>query len=243
VSHRARYRALGAALFVGLLSPSAAEAANPAQARIEAEKLLRNVEAGVARGAPPIPTKMLGPSEAERIAAGEMLVRLKDSERAVDELSEVLELHRQGKASEAANADATFLIAEAYFQQRQYLSARRHYRDVLDKASRSAYETYAGRSVSRLVDVALRSGDLESIDDVVKRLSKLPTGDRSGSLAYARAKAFIAKRDFIAAEQALSAVPAGSSYALWIVPFATFRRTTSMVPDFVSPAIFCSRAM
>jgi tetratricopeptide (TPR) repeat protein len=220
-------RISGAALLVGLLAPRATLALEPAAARVQAERSLTAVEAGIVRGAPAVPAKALGASGAERIAAGEMLVRLKDSERAVDELSQVLELYRQGKVSESAHADASYLIGEAYFQQRQYLSARRHYLEVIDKANRSAYETYAGRSVSRLVDVALRTGDLESLDEVIARLAKLPTGDRTGSLAYARAKAFIAKRDFLAAEQALTAVPANSAYSLqaqYLAGVITLRR-------------------
>ena len=220
-------RISGAALLVGLLASRATLALEPDAARAQAERSLAVVEAGIVRGAPAVPAKALGASAAERIAAGEMLVRLKDSERAVDELSQVLELYRQGKVSEAAHADASYLIGEAYFQQRQYLSARRHYREVLDKADRSAYQPYAGRSVSRLVNVALRTGDLESLDDVIARLAKLPSGDRSGSLAYARAKAFIAKRDFLAAEQALTAVPANSAYSLqaqYLAGVITLRR-------------------
>lgn len=211
---RAAIRITGAALLVTVLAPRPSLALDPTTARAQAERTLAVVESGIVRGAPPVPAAALGASGAERIAAGEMLVRLKDAERAIDELSQVLELYRQGRVSEAAHADASFLIGEAYFQQRQYLSARRHYRELLDKANRPAYETYAGRAVSRLVDVALRTTDLESLDDIMARLGNLPASDRTGSLAYARAKALIAKRDFVAAEQALSAVPSNSAYAL-----------------------------
>jgi tetratricopeptide (TPR) repeat protein len=210
----AAVRRSGAALLLGLLVPARAFALDAELARSQVEKSISGVEASMVRGAPPVPAKLLGPSAAERIAAGEMLVRLKDSERAIDELSQILELYRQGKVSEAAHADASFLIAEAYFQSRQYLSARRHYGEVLDRSGVGAYQDYAGRSVSRLVDIALRTGDLDSLDDVVARLAKLPTRDRSGSLSYARAKAFIAKRDYSAAERALADVPSGSPYSL-----------------------------
>src|SRR6187549_3598889 len=143
-----------------------------------------------------------------------MLLHAKNYDAAIELLSKVLELNRQGKATEADYADASFLIGEAYFQSRQYLSARRHYRDVLDRASRSAYGEYLGRSLSRLVDIALRTDDLESLDYVFARLDSMPQSDKSGSLGYARAKALYARKDYGAAKSAVNTVPVGSEYTL-----------------------------
>ena len=199
-------------LLAGCLTPGAAWALDDDRAKAEAERTMRTVEAGLVQGAPPPGPGLRGPTEAERIAAGEMLVRLGDSERAIDELSQVLELHRQGKASSAAFADASFLIAEAYFQLEQFLSAQRHYRDVLERASQGAFLAYAGRAGSRLVDIAVRRGELARVEEVSAALARLPA-DRSGSIPYARAKAYLAQRDFIAGERELQAVPQGSDYA------------------------------
>jgi tetratricopeptide (TPR) repeat protein len=143
-----------------------------------------------------------------------MLLRTGDYDAAVDQLSKILELRRQGQMPENAYADATFLIAEAYFKSGQYLSGRRHYREVLDSAAKPAFGTYAGRSLSRLVDIALRTNDLGSLDYVFARLDSLPVADTNGSLAYARAKALFARRDFTAAKSAVNAVPANSEYTL-----------------------------
>ena len=126
----------------------------------------------------------------------------------------MLELNRQGKASEADYADASFLIGEAYFRSRQYLSARRHYREVLDHVARPAYGEYIGRSLSRLVDIALRTDDLQSLDYVFARLDSVPQTDKSGSLAYARAKALYARKDYATAKSAVNSVPVGSEYTL-----------------------------
>jgi len=60
----------------------------------------------------------------------------KNYDAAIDGFSKVLELNRQGKASESDYADASFLIGEAYFQSKQYLSSRRHYREVLDHGAK-----------------------------------------------------------------------------------------------------------
>jgi tetratricopeptide (TPR) repeat protein len=151
---------------------------------------------------------------AERVAAGDMLLRNKDYDRAIETLSKVLELYRQGKAPEAAYADASLLIGEGYMATKQYLSARRHFREILDNGARSPYDGFVGKALSRLVDIALRTDDLPGLDYVFERLSRLPSTDRSGSLAYARAKALYAKKDYSAAKNAVNAVPAGSPYTL-----------------------------
>jgi tetratricopeptide (TPR) repeat protein len=183
-------------------------------ARARADMAIRAVEADAGKGPDPSRLRLPPPTPAQRVAAGDMLLRTKDYDRAVEALSKVLELHRRGEVPENAHADATFLLAEAYFRSNQYLSARRHYREALERASQSAYAAYVGRSVSRLVDIALRTRDLDSLEFVFARLNTLPAGDSTGSVAYARAKALYARKDFLAAKNACAAVPSNSEYAL-----------------------------
>jgi tetratricopeptide (TPR) repeat protein len=199
-------------LALSFARPSLALSTSEAQGR--ATTAIRGVEDEI--GKPPPQSKFREPpaTPAVRIANADMLLHAKNYDAAVDILSKVLELNRQGKASEADYADASFLIAEAYFQSRQYLSARRHYREVLDHATRPAYAEYLGRSLSRLVDISLRTDDLESLDFVFARLDALPQADKSGSLAYARAKALYARKDYNAAKSAVNSVSVGSEYTL-----------------------------
>ena len=202
--------AVGLALFFA--RPSLALSTSEAQGR--ATTAIQGVEAEL--GKPPPPSKFREPpaTPAVRIANADMLLHAKNNDAAIEILSKVLELNRQGKASEADYADASFLIGEAYFRTRQYLSARRHYREVLDHAARSAYGEYIGRSLSRLVDIALRTDDLQSLDYVFARLDSVPQTDKSGSLAYARAKALYARKDYATAKSAVNSVPVGSEYTL-----------------------------
>jgi tetratricopeptide (TPR) repeat protein len=192
--------------------PSFALSTSEAQGR--ATTAIQSVEAELGR--PPPQSKFREPpaTPAVRIANADMLLHAKNYDAAIELLSKVLELNRQGKASEADYGDASFLIGEAYFQSRQYLSARRHYREVLDHAARSAYAEYVGRSLSRLVDIALRTDDLESLDYVFARLDSVPQSDKSGSLPYARAKALYARKDYGSAKSAVNSVPVGSEYTL-----------------------------
>ena len=182
--------------------------------RGRADMAIRAVEADASKGPDPSRFRYVPPTPAQRVAAGELLLRTGDFDRSIETLSKVLELYRRGEVPDNACADATFLIGEAYFQSSQYLSARRHYREVFDKSAQSAFQAYAGRVISRLVDIALRTGELDSLDYIFARLSSLPVTDSTGSLAYARAKALFARHSFADAKSAVSAVPPASEYAL-----------------------------
>lgn len=195
---------------VSLAGSALAVSATEAQGR--ATVAVQAVEASITSAPPESKLFTKPPTPAERVAAGDMLLRNKDYDRAIEALSKVLELYRQGKAPEAAYADASLLLGEAYMSTKQYLSARRHFREILDGGARAPYDGFVGKALSRLVDIALRTDDLPGLDYVFERLSRLPATDRSGSLAYARAKALYAKKEYGAAKAAVNAVPAGSPY-------------------------------
>ena len=205
---RAAFAAFG--ITVALSSSALGLSASEAQGR--ATLAVQSVESGMTSAPPESKLSVKPPTPAERVAAGDMLLRNKDYDRAIEALSKVLELYRQGKAPEAAYADASLLLGEGYMATKQYLSARRHFREILDNGTKAPYDAFAGRALSRLVDIALRTDDLDSLSFVFERLSRLPATDRNGSLAYARAKALYAKKEYAAAKQAVNLVPAGSPY-------------------------------
>jgi tetratricopeptide (TPR) repeat protein len=194
------------------LSQGSALALSASEAQGRATLSVQSVETGMTSAPPESKLTAKPATPAERVAAGDMLLRNKDYDRSIEALSKVLELYRQGKAPEAAYADASLLLGEGYMATKQYLSARRHFREILDKGTRSPYDGYVGKALSRLVDIALRTDDLPGLDYVFERLAKLPSTDRSGSLAYARAKALYAKKDYTAAKAAVNLVPVGSPY-------------------------------
>jgi len=204
------FAAVGLALFFARSS----FALSTSEAQGRATTAIQSVESDIGKPPPKSKFSEAPPTPAVRIANADMLLHAKNYDGAINSLSKVLELSRQGKATEADYADASFLIGEAYFESGQLLSSRRHYREVLDHAAQPSYTDYVGRALSRLVDIALRSDDLESLDYVFARLDALPQTDKSGSLAYARAKALYARKDYNAAKSAVNAVPVGSEYTL-----------------------------
>lgn len=204
-------RTIGALLLVLAPITTRAEAAGAAveRARSIANQVATNVPEIAKRVAPSIRSRV---GAAERIAAAELLLRNRDWERAIQVLSQVLELHSQGQAPEAARADAEFLIGEAYVGSEQYLSAQRHFSEILRKATQSPYDTYVGRAASRLVDVVLRTENTASLDELIARLEAIPSGDPTGALPYARAKAYFVKGNAAKAKDAIAQVASGSPY-------------------------------
>ena len=214
-------RALGArggALALALLSISTvspAFAVDADEAKGNAELAIRSAEADIGSIQASIEKARRATltTPEQRIVAGELLMRTKDYGRAIDVLSQVIELHRRGKVPEPAYADATFLIAETYFKDDQHLAAAQHYKDIVEKGMQSPYDAYVGRSLSRLVDVSIRTQHDDVLAYVFQRLAQLPASDASGSLQYARGKAYLAKGDRAASKSALESVAKNSDWA------------------------------
>ncbi len=204
---------LGTVALPGTLLAQNAAALSSSAARDKAQAAISAVDSKAATAANAGKVRFVPPSIAERIAAGELLLRTKDYEGATDELNKVIEISQQQSVSEESKVDGIYLLAEAYFRSEQLLSARRYYRQIIERAPARPYDAYAGRALSRLVDIALRTDTLDTLDLVFARLDKLGTSDASGSLQYARGKAFFAKKDYAAARSAVGSLPATSEFA------------------------------
>jgi tetratricopeptide (TPR) repeat protein len=208
----ARGGALAAAL-LGLFGAAPALAIDAAEARGKAETAIRTADSDTGSIQEAIDkAKHVTETPEKRIVAGELLMRTGDYDRAIYVLSQVLELHRRGQVPEPSYADALFLIAETYFKDNQHLAAARHYRELVDKGMQPPYDSYVGRSLSRLVDVSIRTQHTDVLDYVFTKLAQLPASDASGSLQYARGKAYIARGDLSSARGALDTVAHNSEW-------------------------------
>jgi tetratricopeptide (TPR) repeat protein len=199
------------AIAIGLGTP--ADALDADDARTGAARELESVRVGLSK-LPPILTaerRSLRSTE-QMIATGDLALRAKDFEQAVDIFNQVIELYRQGKASPNAHADGLFLLAESYFESGQLLSARRQYSELLDRAAQAPYDSFAGRAIGRLVDVAARTGQLDWLDAIAARVEKLSGADPTGSLDYARGKLSLARGRLDGALSILATVPPSSTW-------------------------------
>lgn len=132
------------------------------------------------------------PDVAALIAASELHLRMKQYDAAIDKLSLVVELRRQGKATAGSDADAQYLLGQAYFATGQFYSAKRHFIEVIDHADEPSHANYGGPAASRLVDIALQTQRIEELPDVLGKVEQMLQRSMSSSLMYARAKALFA---------------------------------------------------
>jgi len=144
-----------------------------------------------------------------RIADGEILLRTKDYQRASGVLNQVIEKYPNHPT---AYPDALFLLGQTYFESKQYLSARRVFRQIIDRGGERGFANYQARALAGLIDVALRTQDYAALDEVFAKINQLPPASVEGEVHYARAKGLFAKKDYPGARAALGAVTAKSPH-------------------------------
>lgn len=194
-----------------LCASTPAGAVDADDARAAAVRELENVRSTLAALPPGVVQQQPPRSTEQLIAMGELALRARDSEQAIDIFNEVVEMYRQGKASATAHADAAFLLAQAYFESGQLLSARRHYAELLSLSWGVPYAGYAGRSLSRLVDIAVQVGQRDTLEALARSVEHLAS-DATNSVEYARGKLSFARGRFDDARRLLGAVPTTSPW-------------------------------
>jgi tetratricopeptide (TPR) repeat protein len=144
----------------------------------------------------------------QRLANGELLYRTKDYSRAAVVFSEIME-----EFPDTPNfPDALWLRGETYYASKEYLSARRDYRALVDRGNEVRFQPYFGRALARLVDVCLRIGDIKGLDEVFSKLNQVPPSQVDAGLNYAKGKAYYAVQNYSDATSALNAVQNGTPY-------------------------------
>ena len=165
----------------------------------------------------------------QRVANGELLFRSKDYARATVVFGEILEEF----PDTASFPDALWLRGETFYAAKEYLSARRDYRLVVQRGGEGRFQPYFGKALARLVDVSLRTGDLAGLDEVFAKLNMVPPAQVDAALLYAKGKAYYAKKDYANATQALQSVGVGNAYshqARYFLGLVAMRTVSQTVP-------------
>lgn len=144
----------------------------------------------------------------QRLANGELLYRSKDYARATVVLSEILEEF----PDTPSYPDALWLRGETFYAQKEYLSARRDYRQLVEKNAEPRFNPYFGKALARLVDVCLRINDIKGLDEVFAKINQVPPSQVDSALLYAKGKGYYFKQDYANAQGALQSVPNGNAY-------------------------------
>jgi TolA-binding protein len=118
----------------------------------------------------------------ERLADGELYLRLEDYLRAAILFTDIVDHYPRHRAY----PEALFFLGESLFFAGDYLGARKRYAEVIERGSEQAFAQYLQASISRLIEIAIYTGDFRDIDRYFARLEELPT--LSVTTAYYRAK-------------------------------------------------------
>jgi tetratricopeptide (TPR) repeat protein len=201
---------VGAAAVLGVLAASGfAHAVSPDDALASAKQTidhhrnsLTNIQNAMQRSAR---SERTAP---QRLADGDLLLRNKDYERAAIVFSQIVEKYPD---QPAVYAEALFLLGESYYQSGQMLAARRAFTRVVDEGASGRLAAFRPRALARLTDIALRTRDLDALDGLYRRMGE-GAGSGDTTLAYARGRVLLAKKDLPGAKAAFQSVGATSVF-------------------------------
>ena len=142
-----------------------------------------------------------------RVLDAELLFNLKNYREAATLLLDVVDTYPDSHAYD----DALLLLGECLFQDKDLNSARRYFRQAIQKRSGSKQEQTA---LERLIEIALHTGDLDEVDDYLARLQNVPAASLQPSVPYVRGKAAYFRNHLDDALAAFQALPSSSPYYL-----------------------------
>ena len=149
-------------------------------------------------------------SPEQRLANGELLYRMKDYDRAVVLLSEIIEEF----PNTPSYPDALWLRGETFYASHDYLAARRDYHAIVDRGTEPRFQVYLGKALARSVDVAIRLNDPpQSFASISEKFNEVPPALVDAALLYAKGKARFRQGFWNDAIEAFSQVGPATAYA------------------------------
>jgi tetratricopeptide (TPR) repeat protein len=122
-----------------------------------------------------------GATPERRLVEAQTLLELKSYEAASTLLYDIVENHPNTLLAE----DATVLLAEALRLNGDPVGSRRYFEKAVEKKSGSRREQQA---LQGLVELALRTGNFDNVDDYLERLADIPPARLEPSVPYVRGK-------------------------------------------------------
>ncbi len=236
--HARRWHSVVAGLVLVRRAPALASSGSAAKSR--AQSAIQSAKASkgnVQKAASRARRQRLTP--AQRIAAGDILFRSKDYARAIDVFERWWSSTARARRRRFQRRCAVFLLGESYTKTKQLLSAKWQYNEIRRQRLPEPVLRYAGRALSRLIDIAIKTENYPSLDEIYAKLGSLPASDASGSLPYARAKAQFARKDYDAAKGTANGVSTASPYGMqaqYLLGVILVKQATPAPPPDEAPA-------
>ena len=115
-----------------------------------------------------------------RLVDAQVLYNLKDYTRAA-----ILLLDYVNKYKNAASyPDALFFLADSLYHKRDFLSAKRYFLEIVNSARGKYYQD----ALQRLIELALRTGDVSDVGGYLSALDQIPAHQLKSSVPYVRGK-------------------------------------------------------
>ena len=151
-----------------------------------------------------------------RVLDAQVLYSLKNYEEAATILLDVVDRYPGTPAYD----DALNLLGESLFPaggtggppaDYAFYTARAYRETAIAKKTGSRAETH---SLQRLIEISLRTGDYDHVDEYLARIQNVPYANMEPSVPYVRAKYYYFSGKLDDAMTALAAIPPGSLYYL-----------------------------
>ncbi|HEV3030103.1 MAG TPA: tetratricopeptide repeat protein [Polyangia bacterium] len=142
-----------------------------------------------------------------RVIDAQVLFSLKNYEEAATILLDVVDKYPGTRAYD----DAIALLGESLYQALDFYSARPYLEKAVAKKTGTKAETHA---LQRLIEISLRTGDYEHIDEYLARLQNVPLANVEPSVPYVRAKYYYFSGKLDEAMNALNVIAPSNPYYL-----------------------------
>ncbi len=190
-------------LAAGGAAPAAADRYDDANRKLfDLEERVRAI-AGEFRDAPAVDSSAAD----RRVLDAELLYNLKNYSEAATICLDVIEKYPNSRAYD----DALVLLGESLYQDRDLVSARKYLTMAIKKNTGSRREQAA---LQRLVEIALKTNDLDNVDEYLGRLERIPPDRLEPSVPYVRGKYHYFRGKLDEATAILSGIPPSNPYYL-----------------------------
>jgi len=167
---------------------------------IDLDQRVRQMVAEFRDAAPPSPD-----IADRRVLDAQVLFSLKNYEEAATILLDVVEKYPNSRAYD----DAVYLLGESLFQARDYYPSRQYFTLAIAKQTNSKSEQQA---LQRLIEIALRTGDYEHIDEYLQRLQGVPIQILEPGVPYVRAKYLYFRGNLTDSSAGFASIPSSNPY-------------------------------
>ncbi|MCA9668443.1 MAG: tetratricopeptide repeat protein [Myxococcales bacterium] len=139
-----------------------------------------------------------------RLVDAQVLYNLRDYTRAAIILLDYVTKYQ----STRGYPEALFYLADSLYQKRDFLSARRYFRKIVNEVKGRYYQ----EALQRLIELSLHTGDTSNVASYLAALANIPQAQLKPSVPYVKGKYFYFKGDIDQAIAAFRSIPQGQDY-------------------------------